>query len=44
MMDSYTPVVNEFIQGSVTAWAAWVFTTGWNDIYRVYEVKTDANR
>ena len=43
MMDSYTPVVNEFIQGSVTAWAAWVFTTGWNDIYRVYEVKTDAN-
>ena len=43
MMDSYTPIINELIQGSVTAWVAYVFTAGWHSTYSVYEVKTDAN-
>ena len=41
--ESYIPVWSEVVTGAITAWVVWVFATGWNDIYRVYEVTTDAN-
>lgn len=42
VLDTGIPIWDEIIVAAATSWVMHVFVAGWNDLYGVYEVNTNA--